>query len=53
MHASIRPEKYEQYAGNFKDIGKLEPAVRYRILLAKFRQDLPLEYSNHMTVYLR
>ena len=53
MHASIRPEKYEQYAGNFKDIGKLKPAVRYRILLAKFRQDLPLEYADHMTVYLR
>tara|TARA_R100001530_G_C4265891_1_gene141774 strand:+ start:28 stop:306 length:279 start_codon:yes stop_codon:yes gene_type:complete len=53
LHAAVRREKYEKYTGNFKDFDKLEPVVRYKMLLAKFRQDLPLEYADHMTVYLK
>jgi hypothetical protein len=54
MHAAIRPEKYRKYLRyEPKTLDKMEPARRYNMLLTKFRQDLPLEYSDHMTVYLR
>jgi len=59
LHASIRPEQYRKFLGGetSERIGALldnmEPAERYNKLLVKFRQDLPLEYSNYMTVYLR
>ena len=54
LHAAIRPEKYHKYLGYEPEtLDKMEPARRYNMLLAKFRQDLPLEYADHMTVYLR
>ena len=54
LHAAIRPEKYHKYLGYEPEaLDKMEPARRYNMLLAKFRQDLPLEYADQMTVYLR
>ena len=53
LHAAVRPDQYNKYAGKVKGLSEMEPAVRYRLLLAKFRQDLPLEYADHMTVYLK
>ena len=54
LHAAIRPEKYHKYLGyEPAALDKMEPARRYNMLLAKFRQDLPLEYADQMTVYLR
>ena len=54
LHAAIRPEKYHKYLGYEPEaLDKMEPARRYNMLLANFRQDLPLEYADHMTVYLR
>ena len=54
LHAAIRPEKYHKYLGYEPEtLDKMDPARRYNMLLAKFRPDLPLEYADHMTVYLR
>ena len=46
-------DKYMYYAGNPGYASEQSPEWRYQVLLSKFKQDLPLEFSNHMTVYLR
>jgi len=53
LHAAVRPWQYRKYL-SLPDKAKYDyPDKRYIMLLAKFRQDLPLEYADHMTVYLR
>lgn len=46
-------EKYLYFAGKPGYASEQSPEWRYRVLKNKFTQDLPLEFSNHMTVYLR
>tara|TARA_R100000687_G_scaffold1097_1_gene2032 strand:- start:459 stop:746 length:288 start_codon:yes stop_codon:yes gene_type:complete len=45
--------KYLYYANDPDYAEKQTPEWRYRVLKHKFTQDLPLEFANHMTVYLR
>ena len=45
--------KYLYYANDPDYVEKQTPEWRYRVLKNKFTQDLPLEFANHMTVYLR
>jgi len=54
LYVSLSKPLYDKYLYHLKDTpGYLAPDWRYRVLLRKFQQDLPLEYSNRMSVYLR
>ena len=46
-------EKYLYYANDPDYPSRQSPEWRYRVLKRKFNQDLPLEFSDRMTVYLR
>ena len=46
-------EKYLYYANDPDYPSRQSPEWRYKVLKRKFNQDLPLEFSDRMTVYLR
>ena len=46
-------DKYLYYASDPEYASKQTPEWRYNVLKRKFNQDLPLEFSDRMTGYLR
>ena len=46
-------DKYLYYANDPDYPSRQSPEWRYKVLKRKFNQDLPLEFSDRMTVYLR
>ena len=56
LFVSLRKDlwkKHLYYEADPNYPSRQSPEWRYRVLLHKFRQDLPLEYSDRMSVYLR
>ena len=60
LFVSLREDLWKKHLsvrGNQADpedyMSRQSPEWRYKVLLRKFQQDLPLEYSNRMSVYLR